>query len=163
MLSATLPDLSRLDREALQALLVAEHEERMATEQRLLTRESEIEHLKLLIAKLQRMQFGRKSEKRARQIEQLELRLEELQLSSAEQATPQPTTPLLISSFPAKPRRQPLPDHLPRQILSQRIGMPGLRWKVAEAGGRCFRDVGVLAGGLLCDSPCASQTELQRL
>src|SRR5207253_9534688 len=27
----------------------------------------------------------------------------------------QPTTPLLISSFPAKPRRQPLPDHLPRQ------------------------------------------------
>jgi len=31
MLSATLPDLSRLDREALQALLVAEHEERMAT------------------------------------------------------------------------------------------------------------------------------------
>jgi transposase len=60
-----------LDRAALQALLVAEHEERIATEQRLLTRESEIEHLKLLIAKLQRMQFGRKSEKRARQIEQL--------------------------------------------------------------------------------------------
>src|SRR5207245_11286988 len=95
MLSATLPDLSRLDREALQALLVAEHEERMATEQRLLTRESEIEHLKLLIAKLQRMQFGRKSEKRARQLEQLELRLEEMQLSAAGQATPQPTPPLL--------------------------------------------------------------------
>jgi transposase len=35
----------------------------------------EIEHLKLLTAKLQRMQFGRKSEKLARQIEQLELRL----------------------------------------------------------------------------------------
>jgi transposase len=31
--------------------------------------------LKLLIAKLQRMQFGRKSEKLARQIEQVELRL----------------------------------------------------------------------------------------
>src|SRR5439155_19579554 len=100
---------------ALQALLVAEHEERMATEQRLLTRESEIEHLKLLIAKLQRMQFGRKSERRARQIEQLELRLEALQLSSAEKATRQPTTALLFSSSPAKPSRQPSPDHLPRQ------------------------------------------------
>ena len=40
---------------------------------------AEIEHLKLLIAKLRRMQFGRKSEKLDRQIEQLELRLEELQ------------------------------------------------------------------------------------
>jgi len=39
----------------------------------------EIEHLKLLLAKLLRMHFGRKSEKLARQIEQLELRLEELE------------------------------------------------------------------------------------
>src|SRR5437667_12837993 len=105
---AALPDLNVLPADALRALILTQH-------QQLLSRENEIEHLKLLIAKLQRMQFGRKSEKRARQIEQLELRLEELQLSSAEQATPQPTTPLLISSFPAKPRRQPLPDHLPRQ------------------------------------------------
>jgi len=34
--------------------------------------------LKLLIAKLRRLQFGRSSEKREYQIEQLELRLEEL-------------------------------------------------------------------------------------
>ncbi|PUA16906.1 transposase, partial [Glaciimonas sp. PCH181] len=39
----------------------------------------EIEHLKLFIAKLKRLQFGRKSEKLDRQIEQLELRLEDLQ------------------------------------------------------------------------------------
>jgi hypothetical protein len=37
------------------------------------TAKAEIEHLKLLIAKLRRMQFGRKSEKLDRQIEQLEL------------------------------------------------------------------------------------------
>ena len=79
MLAPTLPDLSKLDREALQALLLAEHEERMATHQRLLSRESEIEHLKLLLSQLRRMQFGRKSEKLERQIEQLELRLEDLQ------------------------------------------------------------------------------------
>ncbi|SOZ72634.1 protein of unknown function (plasmid) [Cupriavidus taiwanensis] len=42
------------------------------------TDKAEIEHLKLLIAKLRRMQFSRRSEEPDRQIEQLELRLEEL-------------------------------------------------------------------------------------
>ena len=58
MLAPTLPDLNRLDREALLKLLVAEHDERLAIHQRLLARETEIEHLKLLLAKLRRMQFG---------------------------------------------------------------------------------------------------------
>ena len=44
----------------------------------------EIEKLKLQIAKLRRMQFGRSSERITRQIEQLELRLEELQTGEAE-------------------------------------------------------------------------------
>lgn len=56
----------------------------MAIHQRLLARETEIEHLKLLLAKLRRMQFGRRSEKIARQIEQLELRLEDLESKRAE-------------------------------------------------------------------------------
>jgi hypothetical protein len=47
MLAPTLPDLSRLDREALQALLLAEHKERIAIHERRLPRESEIAHLKL--------------------------------------------------------------------------------------------------------------------
>ncbi len=75
----TRPDLNALDREALLKLLVAEHDERVAIHQRLLARETEIEHLKLLLTKLRRMQFGRRSEKIARQIEQLELRLEDLE------------------------------------------------------------------------------------
>src|ERR1700677_497016 len=109
----TLPDLNLLPAEALKALVLAQHEQ-------LLWRESEIEHLKLLIAKLQRMQFGRKSEKLARQIEQLELRLEDLQAKPAESASQlesqsaAPASPLLIST-PAKPARRPLPEHLPRQ------------------------------------------------
>ena len=93
----TLPDLNLLPAEALKALVLAQHEQ-------LLWRESEIEHLKLLIAKLQRMQFGRKSEKLARQIEQLELRLEDLQSKPAESAR-QPesrsaatASPLLINT-----------------------------------------------------------------
>lgn len=39
---------------------------------------SEIERLRFLLARLQRLQFGQKSEKVQRQIEQLELRLDEL-------------------------------------------------------------------------------------
>ena len=67
----TLPDLNTLDHDSLKALILSQHDQ-------LLSRAHEIEHLKLLIAKLQRMQFGRKSEKVERQIEQLELKLEEL-------------------------------------------------------------------------------------
>jgi transposase len=125
MLAPTLPDLSRLDREALQTLLLAEHQERIAThqqllqrEQQLLERESEIETLKLLLSQLRPMQFGRKSEKLQRQIEQLELRLEDLQLAQAAEQ-PQPTESCSAESVsPAaklKPARRRLPEHLPRQ------------------------------------------------
>jgi transposase len=114
---APLPDLGQLPLDALKALIVAQHE-------RLLSREREIEHLKLLIVRLERMQFGRKSEKLARQIEQLELRLEELQVDRPKEteklATGLESDPLIssISSDPAsaRPGRRPLPEHLPRQM-----------------------------------------------
>ncbi len=120
MLAPTLPDLNRLDRETLLKLLVAEHDERVAIHQRLLARETEIEHLKLLLAKLRRMQFGRRSEKIARQIEQLELRLEDLESKRAEAAAPAETQPAAGTEEPhlligAKPARRPLPAHLPRK------------------------------------------------
>src|SRR5271157_5619569 len=114
MATTMLPDLNLLPAEALKALVRAQHEQ-------LLWRDSEIEHLKLLIAKLQRMQFGRKSEKLTQQIEQLELRLEELQATPAENA-PQASLPAEASSpeaaspsVPQKPVRRALPAHLPRQ------------------------------------------------
>jgi transposase len=127
MLPAALPDLNRLDAEALRTLILTQHQDLLstqerltatkeqltATEEQLRSRESEIEHLKLLIAQLHRMQFGRKSEKLGQQIEQLELRLEELQ-SDAMQAPQEPARPLPADT-PARPVRRPLPDHLPRQ------------------------------------------------
>jgi transposase len=58
----TLPDLNALDQSALKALILVQHEKRIS-------RETEIENLKLLILKLRRMQFGRKSEKLDHQIE----------------------------------------------------------------------------------------------
>ncbi|WP_445231430.1 IS66 family transposase [Duganella rhizosphaerae] len=75
------------------------------------TRAVEIEHLKLQIAKLRRMQFGRKSEKLDHQIEQLELQLEDLQADEAEAAREMPAA----DQAPRKKSvRRPLPDHLPR-------------------------------------------------
>src|SRR5450830_1587319 len=77
----------------------------------LTTRAAEIEHLKLQIAKLRRMQFGRKSEKLDHQIEQLELQLEDLQADDAEAARDMPAA----DAAPRKRApRKPLPDHLPR-------------------------------------------------
>jgi len=104
----TLPDLNTMDGDALRAMIVAQHDQ-------LLSHRTEIEHLMLLIAKLQRMQFGRKSEKVERQIEQLELKLEELEANRSEQVPPleQPSpTPRTAS----KPARRPLPPHLPREL-----------------------------------------------
>ena len=76
----------------------------------------EIEKLKFQIAKLRRMQFGRSSERITRQIEQLELRLEELETAEAEDtakaAAADPVAPIRER---AKPKRKPLPEHLPRQ------------------------------------------------
>ena len=121
-----LPDLNALPADALRALILAQHEQLLSTEDKLTatqeqlqSREREIEHLKLLLAKLHRMQFGRKSEKLARQIEQLELRLEELESNGSEQEpnSPEPA-PVAASLTPAaaKPTRHALPDHLPRQM-----------------------------------------------
>ena len=74
---AALPNLDKLTPEALKALIISQHE-------LIVSRDGEIEQLKLLIAKLRRMRFGRSSEKLDRQIEQLELQLEALQLNDAE-------------------------------------------------------------------------------
>lgn len=115
-----LPDLDLLDAVGLKALVLTQHDELVATQERLLSRENEIEHLKLLIAKLRRMQFGRKSEKLERQIEQLELKLEELESAKACRAS-ESVNEFVSVACPdpiatAKPARQPLPEHLPREV-----------------------------------------------
>jgi transposase len=118
-----LPDLNTLDADALKARLLATHErftvrreELLAAREQLLSRDHEIEHLKLLIAKLRRMQFGRKSEKVERQIEQLELKLEDLEANRAEAAQPPAIEPSSSQPASSPKKRRALPDHLPREI-----------------------------------------------
>ena len=91
--------------------------------------QAEIEHLKFVIAKLRRMQFGRRSEQMGETITQLELALEELEcgrgeLSGDEQAEPEDalssedeSVPEAVAPAKAKPKRKPLPEHLPRDTV----------------------------------------------
>jgi transposase len=107
------------DPEALRAFALACQCELKAAEISVQLKALEVEKLKFQLAKLRRMQFGRSSEKITRQIEQLELRLEELETGKAEALTEAdaavPNRPIREK---AKPKRQPLPDHLPRQEVT---------------------------------------------
>jgi transposase len=102
---AVLPDLNALDSDALKALVLEKHTE-------LLSHKTEIENLKLFILKLKRMQFGPSSERLARHIDQLELRLEDLETNRASKPVPS----VLESVTLRKPARRPLPAELPREI-----------------------------------------------
>ena len=95
-----LPDLDTLDLAALKALILSQQDD-SSKEEQLASRDSEIEQLKLLIAKLRRMQFGRKSEKLDWQIEQLELKLDELEASRAEKEACSPTVKTTEVQAPA--------------------------------------------------------------
>ena len=118
VVTRVLPDLDQLDGGALRALIVEQHREILWQQQQLLSHQSEIEHLKLLLAQLRRMQFGRKSEKLERQIEQLELKLEELETAKA---TRQELITAIseVTSKPSsttKPVRPFLSEDLPREV-----------------------------------------------
>ncbi|MFC2255080.1 IS66 family transposase [Labrys portucalensis] len=76
----------------------------------------QIEKLKVQLARLRRMQFGRSSERLEREIQQLELKLEELEAAEAQsEAAAGTTTSPTARPERLQPKRQPLPDHLPRE------------------------------------------------
>lgn len=111
-----LPNLDTLDAAALRTLILSQHEQIRLQREQLASREAEIDRLKLLIAKLKRMQFGRRSEKLDRQIEQLELQLDELETAQAEEAMTSPAPEAAERADCERPVRRPLPAHLPREV-----------------------------------------------
>jgi transposase len=145
-LQAALPDLETLTPEALKALIVTQHQQLLSHEEQLLRqeeqlawRDEEIERLKLLIAKLRRMQFGRKSEKLDWQIAQLELKLDELETARAEKVAVFSAASMAapVAQGAAKRARQPLPAHLPRQtrtVLPQQEVCPDCGGKLKPLG-----------------------------
>ncbi|SRR5579883_398152 len=76
-------------------------------------RDGEIERLQLIIKKLQRAQFGRRSERVDG--DQLALGLEDLETDLAQAQTHQPAPEAPAGESDRRPRRKPLPDHLPRE------------------------------------------------
>ena len=111
---APLPDLNTLDVAALRDMVIEQHAQ-------ISSHEAEVERLRLIVARLRRLQFGRKSEKIQREIEQLELQLEELEAGNAEkqeqtEKTLAPAAAAVFAATTRKPVRRPLPDHLPREV-----------------------------------------------
>lgn len=91
----------------------------------------EIAKLKAQIAKLKRMQFGQSSERLTRAIEQLELRLEDLEVQEAADIST-----AVAAGVPEpdmrKAKRLPLPEHLPRRdVVHPAPGAEG-----CECGGK---------------------------
>jgi transposase len=85
--------------------------------------QAEIAKLKAQLARYRRAEFGRSSEKLAREAEQLELAIEALEEDQAERlaaASPIMAAVVETAAEAHKPARRPLPDHLPREDISHR-------------------------------------------
>ena len=126
--SVELANLEGLSVAELKALLHEQHAQLLIKNEELVAKDAliqdftaQIDALKLQILKLRRMQFGNSSEKRAKDIEQLELLVEQLEAASAlrssELAQQSDSRP---PARAPKPRRE-FPEHLP---LETRTIMP---------------------------------------
>jgi transposase len=105
-----LPD----DTEALKAALIE-------TRAKLVGATALIEHLQLVIAKMKREKFGPRSERSQRLIEQMELELEELSATAAEDETQTETTRVQVRGFT---RRQATRRNFPADLPRRRIVHP---------------------------------------
>lgn len=80
--------------------------------------QAEIAKLRFQLARYRRAEFGRSSEKLARDAEQLELAIETLEADQAERlaaASPVVAAAIEATTEAQKPARRPLPEHLPRE------------------------------------------------
>lgn len=116
------PESLPSDLAAAHAMIVAERAARLDAEAKLANARAEaalIAYYKLEIEKLRRQLYGARSERKARLLEQMELELEELEVTAtedelaAEKASARTQT---VKSFQRKrPARKPFPAHLPRE------------------------------------------------
>jgi transposase len=100
------------------ALILRRREELAAAVARASGAEALIAHMKLVIAKLRREQYGQSSERGRKVLDQLELQLEELEAETSENAVTAEDKAAggAVKSFALqRPVRAPLPAHLPRE------------------------------------------------
>jgi len=143
---ASLADLDHLDRDALVAIYLAQHEKlaslisardeelirleaELASHRKTLSQQSDelharsarIDHLKLMVDKLRHVIFGAKSEKILIQLSQLELQLEDEETTYAKlEAEAERVAP--SPQAKTRPDRKPLPEHLPREVVVHTLG-----------------------------------------
>ena len=104
------------------APILRQREELAAAEARASGAEAMIAHMKLVIAKLRREQYGQPSERGRQVLDQLELQLEELEAETTEDAVTaeEKVAGAAVKNFAhRRPLRAPLPAHLPRGSLSR--------------------------------------------
>ena len=124
--------------DALKAALAAERAARQQAEARASGAEAMVAHLKLMIARMKREQYGQSSERGRHLLDQLELQLEELEASAAEdEAVAMPAATTSVIGFTRKkPVRAPLPAHLPRErvVIAGPSACPCCGGKLAKLG-----------------------------
>ena len=134
----TTPEPSPDAIDTLKAALAAERAARQQAEARASGAEAMVAHLKLLIARMKREQYGQSSERGRHLLDQLELQLEELGASAAEdEAVAMPVDTASVVSFTRKkPVRAPLPAHLPRErvVIAGPSACPCCGGKLAKLG-----------------------------
>jgi transposase len=97
-----------------------------------MTAKAEIAKLKFQLARYRRAEFGRSSEKLAREAEQLELAIEALAEDQGERSAALPAAAIEAAAA-QKPARRPLPEHLPREEVRHpaALRLPHLRRRTA--------------------------------
>jgi transposase len=128
-----LPD----DVAVLKAALAAERQARREAEAQASASEALIAHLKLLIAKLRREQYGQSAERHRKVLDQLELQLEELESDATASAVTVEDKGTAVQGFiRRRPVRAPLPAHLPRErvIIPGPCACPACGGKLAKLG-----------------------------
>jgi transposase len=121
------------------ALILRQREELAVAEARASGAAAMIAHLKLVIAKLRREQYGQSAERGRKVLDQLELQLEELEADAAESAViAEPTVgDTVVQAFTRRrPVRAPLPAHLPRErvVIPAPCACPSCGGRLAKLG-----------------------------
>ena len=121
------------------ALILRQREELAAAEARASGAEAMIAHMKLMIAKLRREQYGQSSERGRKVLDQLELQLEELEADTSENAVAavEKAAGAVVKSFTRRrPVRAPLPAHLPRErvVIPPPCACPACGGRLAKLG-----------------------------
>ena len=158
------PDALRAFALACQSELAQATAELQAARLAVQLRTLEIEKLKFQLAKLRRMQFGRSSERVTRQIEQLELRLEELEAGEAEAISqgrqrrpaaadpPEKPAQAQEAAGPSAPARGRA-----RTGARRRLHLSGLRRRHGQARRRCHRGARLYPRAVSGNPPCPAE------